>query len=88
MHFGGERIKAMNQAKFYLQNVLDSLEFCDDKYSAVDLADALVLLTEWREFRSPDFKQIANRLKNPIIFDGRNIWRHFDFSCFHYRSPP
>ena len=78
--------KAMNQAKFYLQNVLDSIEFCDDKYSAIDLADALVLVTEWREFRSPDFKQIANRLKNPIIFDGRNIWRHFDLSGFEYHQ--
>lgn len=78
--------KAMNQAKFYLQNVLDSLEFCDDKYSAVDSSDALILATEWREFRSPDFKQIANRLKNPIIFDGRNIWRHFDLSGFEYHQ--
>lgn len=72
--------KAMNQAKFYLQNMLDSIEFCDDKYSALDSADALVLLTEWREFRSPDFKQIANRLKNPIIFDGRNIYRQFNLT--------
>ena len=76
--------KAMNQAKFYLKNVLVSLTFCDDKYSALDSADALILLTEWREFRSPDFKQIANRLKNPIIFDGRNIWRQFDLSGFEY----
>lgn len=72
--------KAMNQAKFYLQNVIDSIEFCDDKYSALDSSDALVLLTEWREFRSPDFKQIAKKLKNPIIFDGRNIYRQFNLT--------
>jgi len=35
-------------------------------------ADALILITEWSEFRSPDFKLIKEQLKNPVIFDGRN----------------
>jgi UDPglucose 6-dehydrogenase len=44
----------------------------NDKYSALDGADALVLITEWKEFRSPDFRKIRALLKQPVIFDGRN----------------
>jgi UDPglucose 6-dehydrogenase len=43
-----------------------------DKYDALNGADALVLITEWKEFRSPDFRRIRSQLKQPIIFDGRN----------------
>ena len=41
-------------------------------YDALENADALLLLTEWNEFRRPDFDRIKHTLKNPIIFDGRN----------------
>jgi UDPglucose 6-dehydrogenase len=41
---------------------------------AVQEADALVLVTEWNEFRRPDFAAIKTALKEPIVFDGRNIW--------------
>jgi UDPglucose 6-dehydrogenase len=37
-------------------------------------ADALVIATEWKEFRSPDFEDIKKTLKNPVIFDGRNLY--------------
>jgi UDPglucose 6-dehydrogenase len=37
-------------------------------------ADALVIVTEWKEFRSPDFAAIKQTLKNPVIFDGRNLY--------------
>jgi UDPglucose 6-dehydrogenase len=37
-------------------------------------ADALVIVTEWKEFRSPDFDAIAKALKQPVIFDGRNLY--------------
>jgi UDPglucose 6-dehydrogenase len=43
-----------------------------DKYAALQGADALVLITEWKEFRSPDFRRIRTLLKQPVIFDGRN----------------
>lgn len=66
--------KAMNQARFYLKNMLEAIEFTSDKYQALKGANALVLLTEWKEFRSPDFTQIKTLLKSPIIFDGRNIY--------------
>ena len=41
-------------------------------------SDALILLTEWPEFRSPDFKAVKSLLKNPIIFDGRNQFDKYD----------
>jgi UDPglucose 6-dehydrogenase len=42
--------------------------------AALDGADALAIVTEWREFRSPDFGAIKARLKTPVIFDGRNLY--------------
>jgi len=42
--------------------------------AALDGADALVIVTEWKEFRSPDFEAIKSKLKNPVIFDGRNLY--------------
>ena len=50
----------------------DTIEYCDSKYDALNNADAMILLTEWKEFRSPDFDEISKRLKKNIIFDGRN----------------
>ena len=68
--------KAYEQARFYLKDKLSSITFMESKYSALQGCAALVLLTEWREFRSPDFGEIAKLLKEPIIFDGRNIYQH------------
>ena len=48
------------------------LEFSDNQYSAIENTDALILVTEWKTFRQPDFKQLSNRMKQKIIFDGRN----------------
>ena len=55
-------------------NCLDSIEFCDYRYDALDEADALVLITEWKEFRNPDFDILSDKLNKKIIFDGRNIY--------------
>lgn len=46
----------------------------DNAYDVLDSADALVVFTDWQEFRAPDFEQIANKLKKPVIFDGRNLY--------------
>ncbi|HOC95597.1 MAG TPA: UDP-glucose/GDP-mannose dehydrogenase family protein [Candidatus Cloacimonadota bacterium] len=46
--------------------------FCPDEYDALEGASAMLLLTEWHQFRYPDFAQIKNRLAQPVIFDGRN----------------
>ena len=64
--------RAMNAAKEYYLKDLKNVEYADSKYAALSGADALLLVTEWKEFRSPDFDEIARRLKNKIIFDGRN----------------
>jgi len=64
--------KARNEAEnFYLKGN-NSVEYVDSKYTALVDSDAIILLTEWKEFRSPDFDEIAKRLNNSIIFDGRN----------------
>lgn len=62
---------AMETAKFDLK---DTIEYSDNEYAALKGAEALLVLTEWNEFRNPDFEQIRSELKNPIIFDGRNIF--------------
>ncbi len=43
-------------------------------YDALEKADALIILTEWNEFRKPDFVKVKRFLKNPVIFDGRNLY--------------
>ena len=53
---------------------LDSIEFADNRYDVLDNADALILITEWKEFRNPDFDLISSKLNNNVIFDGRNIY--------------
>jgi len=50
----------------------DRFQIVADKYATLKGADALVLVTEWKEFRSPDFRKIRSLLKQPVIFDGRN----------------
>jgi UDPglucose 6-dehydrogenase len=66
----------------------DSIQFCDDQYEAIDHADALVIMTEWSEFRTPDFEMISTRLKSKIVFDGRNIYHHESMKemGFYYES--
>ena len=50
------------------------LRYADNQSAALDNADALVIVTEWKEFRSPDFDNLKAKLKNPLIFDGRNMY--------------
>ncbi|MDQ0203233.1 UDP-glucose dehydrogenase family protein [Pectinatus haikarae] len=66
--------KAAGMAReFYLKDI--AVTYTDNKYDALDGADALVLVTEWKEFQSPDFMEIKNRLKGKYIFDGRNQYK-------------
>lgn len=51
-----------------------ALDFGKDEYEVLDGADALLIATEWNEFRTPDFKKVKQLLKNPLIFDGRNLY--------------
>ena len=53
---------------------LDSIEFVENRYSAAEDCDGLILITEWKEFRNPDFDLLSELLKEKVIFDGRNIY--------------
>ena len=77
--------KANDEAKFYFQ---DRITYAKNSYEALENADSLLLLTEWNEFRRPDFEKIKELLKSPIIFDGRNQYnserlleKGFDYTC-------
>jgi UDPglucose 6-dehydrogenase len=50
------------------------IRFCTSQNDAVQDADALAIVTEWKTFRSPDFERLKSRLKTPVIFDGRNLF--------------
>jgi UDPglucose 6-dehydrogenase len=50
------------------------IELAPDPYAAAAGADALVLVTEWNEFRQPDFELLKRTMKQPVLFDGRNVW--------------
>ena len=64
---------AVDEARHALANE-PGVSFADAPMQALDGADALVIVTEWKEFRSPDFSAIRQRLKMPVIFDGRNLY--------------
>ena len=64
--------KAEEEAKICYLKDNANVEYCDSKYTVLVDSDALILVTEWKEFRQPDFIEIKKRLKKPIIFDGRN----------------
>jgi UDPglucose 6-dehydrogenase len=57
-----------------IYGVRDALQLCESNYEALEGADAMVVCTEWNIFRSPDFGRIKSMLKDPVIFDGRNIY--------------
>ncbi|NRA75324.1 MAG: UDP-glucose/GDP-mannose dehydrogenase family protein [Planctomycetes bacterium] len=52
----------------------DLIDYCEDPYDAVSGASALLLVTEWNEYRRPDFDRLKDLLVEPVVFDGRNIW--------------
>ncbi len=52
----------------------DDLVLCDSANAAIENADALIVVTEWKQFRSPDFARLKTKLKDAVIFDGRNLY--------------
>lgn len=52
----------------------DRIQYADDNYSAIQNADALILVTEWSQYRSPSFHRLLASMKSPVIFDGRNLY--------------
>jgi UDPglucose 6-dehydrogenase len=70
--------KAIDQAKEHYLKGVQNISYVTSKYDVLKGSNALVLLTEWKEFRSPDFHEIKAQLKTPIIFDGRNQYNAFN----------
>ena len=64
--------KARHEAESFYLKGNDNVSYVDAKYDALKDADAMILVTEWQEFRSPDFDEMKRLLKNSIFFDGRN----------------
>lgn len=67
--------KARHEAEKHYLKGNDKVFYVDSKYDALKDADAVILVTEWQEFRSPDFDEMIKLLKNPIFFDGRNQFK-------------
>ncbi|PJZ77055.1 UDP-glucose dehydrogenase family protein [Leptospira neocaledonica] len=90
LHEEGAKIKAFDPvaketSEYYFK---DKIDYAKDAYDALEGADALLLLTEWREFREPDFSRIKKLMKGHVIFDGRNQYRpdHMKKEGFKYFS--
>jgi UDPglucose 6-dehydrogenase len=76
---------AMHEAK---KDLGETIEYCKDPNDALIDADALLIVTEWPEFRTPNFKVMGKLMKQKVIFDGRNIYdieemkeQGFDYYC-------
>lgn len=89
----GARVKAYDpqaianvRAYFSSQNV--DVEFVNDPYIALRNSDALLIATEWDEFRTADLKKVHSMLKKPVVFDGRNLWNTAEMAKqgFYYES--
>lgn len=65
--------EAMDEAR--RRKIDEKAVLCAGQYDALTHADALIIVTEWMDFREPDFEVIKNKLKTPVIFDGRNIYK-------------
>lgn len=66
--------KAFPQAELYLSCIKDSIKYINDMYDCLSNTDGLVLMTEWKLFRSVDFERIKELLREPVIFDTKNIY--------------
>jgi len=91
----GATVKAFDPvATQSAQKVLgNSISYARSLYAALDRADALVIATEWNEFRTPDFSEFTRRMRRCVIFDGRNIYelalmRELGFTYYSVGRPP
>jgi UDPglucose 6-dehydrogenase len=77
--------EAMGNVKVVLG---DKVTYSETQYDCLDKADALIIATEWNEFRTPDFDKIVAALKESVVFDGRNLFdvEQMEKKGFHYES--
>lgn len=69
---------AIIEARTRLKNIEDKIVYCDDEYDAINGADAVVIVTEWNQFRNLDLYKVKQSLKEPFFFDLRNIYNKND----------
>jgi UDPglucose 6-dehydrogenase len=67
-----EAMKMAQREEYFGENL--NIKYFENKYDALEGADALLIVTEWKEFRTPDFEEIKKRLSLPVIFDGRLMY--------------
>ena len=77
--------KAIDEAKNYLKDFESSITYFDNKYQVLNDVDALFLVTEWKEFRSPDFNKMKSLMSNHLIFDGRNQYNYEVMNKFGFQ---
>jgi UDPglucose 6-dehydrogenase len=86
----GAKVRAFDPKAMELASQLfgDRITYCENAYETLEGADALLLVTEWNEFRRPDFEKMKKLMKRPVIFDGRNQYeiermgrRGFEYFC-------
>jgi UDPglucose 6-dehydrogenase len=70
------KVKAYDPAAMETTKLIlgDTIQYCKTPYAALENADALIIVTEWNEFRTPDYDKIKELLRKPVIFDGRNLY--------------
>jgi len=76
LHKAGVNIRAYDPAAMeeMKRKIGNTIKYCENNYDALKGSDALLLLTEWNDFRRPDFDRMKTLMKQPVIFDGRNIY--------------
>ena len=82
----GVKVKAHDpEAMENVRSIMgDKVELYDNQYDVLDGADALLIITEWPVFRQPEFDIIEKKLKNKVIFDGRNLYKVDEMSKMGY----
>ena len=78
----GGKVKAFDPiAMLETRHILgNTIEYCKTEYEALENTDALLIVTEWTDFRAPNFERIKEKLINPIVFDGRNIYDTYEMN--------
>jgi UDPglucose 6-dehydrogenase len=76
----------MEEAKWRLENIADQITYCENEYETMDGCDAVVILTEWNQFRNLDLAKVKELLKAPHFFDFRNVYKRerMEKIGFHY----
>src|SRR5207248_5634651 len=89
LHVAGATIRAFDpEGMAEARKLMPELDYCDDAYRAMDGADALILITEWNEFRALDLARVKQLLRQPLVIDLRNIYQPDEMAAagFVYHS--